>query len=214
MRRIRPTWRHERALWRRGFGRVAGIDEVGRGPLAGPVMAAAVVLPPHYKAPWVAGLRDSKMLSPRQREALDPLIRRAALAFGVGAASVEEIDTLGIVGATRAAMLRALDQLAPGPDSLLVDALRLPEAGLPCEALVHGDALCCSIAAASVVAKVARDRLMAELDGQYPGYGLAAHKGYPTPEHLRQLACLGPSPIHRRSFGPVRAFLDGNDVGQ
>ncbi len=203
-----PDWSAERLLWKQGYPRVAGVDEVGRGPLAGPVVAAAVVFPKGFSARRLPGLRDSKQLTPAARERLAPRIRRLAEGVGVGSASPAEIDALGIVGATVTAMFRAVRELPVGVDHLLVDALPLDCDGLPCRAIVHGDALCCSIAAASIVAKVARDALMDDLDARFPGYGLARHKGYPTPEHLAALARLGPSPLHRRSFAPVRRLLE------
>ena len=205
---------------------VAGVDEVGRGPLAGPVFAGAVILPPDWlqwrrRRPRRRGgkppnwrdldprylLRDSKMLSHGQLEHLYGVITSAAVAWGVGGASGEVIDTQGIVPATKLAMRRAIAALRPQPHALLIDAVDLSEAGLPCRAIIDGDALCGSISAASIVAKVTRDRLMEEMDGQYPGYGFARHKGYATAEHLRLLERLGPCPIHRRSFAPVSDLL-------
>jgi uncharacterized protein (TIGR00252 family) len=155
-------------------------------------------------------VRDSKLLTPRQREQAYALITRRAVAWGIGAVTHQEIDALGITTANRLAMVRALQSLSIRPDFLLIDALTLPEVALPQEGIVHGDRLCLSIAAASVVAKVTRDRWLVEEDARYPGYGFARHKGYPTPEHLRSLAALGPSPIHRRSFAPVRELLERN----
>ena len=204
----KPDWSAERLLWKQSYLRVAGVDEVGRGPLAGPVVAAAVVFPQSFSARKLPGLRDSKQLTAAARERLAPQIRRLAESVGLGNASPTEIDALGIVGATVTAMSRAVRDLPSGTDHLLVDALALECNGLPCRAIVHGDALCCSIAAASIVAKVARDALMEELDAQYPDYGLARHKGYPTPEHLTALERLGPTPLHRRSFAPVRRLLE------
>jgi ribonuclease HII len=205
---LQPSWREEEALLAQGYGLVAGVDEAGRGPLAGPVVAAAVVLPYPLDTPWLFKVNDSKRLSPPVRERLYPLICDAALCYGVGTADNAEVDALGIVEATRRAMLRAIQRLEPQPQALLIDFVRLQEARLPFRAIVHGDARCYSIAAASVVAKVWRDRLMGELDHQYPGYGFARNKGYPTPGHVRQLRNLGPSPVHRRSFLPVRRLLE------
>ncbi len=202
-----PTWAEEHRLWREGFRLVAGIDEVGRGPLAGPVTAAAAILDPYSDDPYYGLLRDSKALSPTQRERLAPLIAQSAIAVGIGSAEPAEIDAMGIVQATRTAMARAVAALPTRPDFLLVDALPLPGPGLPFRAIIKGDALCRSIAAASIVAKVARDRHMSELDAAYPGYDFARHKGYPTQEHMERLARLGPCPIHRRSFAPVRALI-------
>jgi ribonuclease HII len=200
-----PNMRQERALMRQGCGRVAGLDEAGRGAWAGPVVATGVILP--FNAMRLAGLRgvrDSKLLTPHQREALLAPIYEAAVAVGVGMASHDEIDVLGIVPATRLAMQRAVETLEIAPDALLIDALKLPTVPLPQRALFHADTLCLSVAAASIVAKVTRDRLMAELDTQYPGYGFARHKGYGTAMHQQALAELGPSLIHRTSFEPVR----------
>ncbi|HKZ50657.1 MAG TPA: ribonuclease HII [Dehalococcoidia bacterium] len=205
-----PTLIFEREEWAAGRRWVAGIDEVGRGPLAGPVMAAAVVLNPGVDLARIQGVRDSKLLTPQQREALAPLIRRDALAVGLGQAGPEEVDSVGIVEATRLAMLRALAGLPLTPHSLLIDALTLPTCLLPQRAIIHGDRLCLSIACASIVAKVARDRLMAEMEKCYPGYGFARHKGYPTPQHQQALASLGPCPLHRRSFRPVREAGQGH----
>ena len=206
----RPDWSAERLLWKQGYLRVAGVDEVGRGPLAGPVMAAAVVFPPSFRTRLLPGLRDSKQLTAKARERLAPQVRRFAAGVGIGSASPAEIDSLGIVGATVAAMSRAIRQLPQAADHLLVDALRLECDGLPCRAIIHGDALCSSIAAASIVAKVARDSLMVELDALHPGYCFARHKGYPTAEHRAALERLGPTPLHRRSFAPVRRVLEAS----
>ncbi|MFN3648964.1 MAG: ribonuclease HII [Armatimonadota bacterium] len=200
-----PTWEPERAAWTGGWLRVAGVDEAGRGPLAGPVVAAAVILPREVELP---GLDDSKRLDAGERQRLYDLVVSQAEAWSVAAVDVEEIDRVNILRATHLAMARALSQLAPLPDGALVDGL--PVSGLPCphRALVDGDALCISIAAASVVAKVTRDAMMLELDSRFPGYGFARHKGYSTPEHQRALRELGPAACHRRSFRPV-AQLSG-----
>ena len=179
---------------------VAGVDEVGRGPLAGPVVTAAVILDP---ARPIAGLRDSKTLAPARREALALLVRERALAWALGRAEVEEIDRWNILRATLLAMERAVLALPVAPDRVLVDGNRCPRVPCPVEAIVGGDGLVEAISAASIVAKVARDAEMVELDARYPGYGLAGHKGYPTREHLEALARLGPAPVHRRSFAPV-----------
>lgn len=184
--------------------RLAGIDEVGRGPLVGAVVAAAVILDP---ARPIAGLGDSKALSARRREALDVEIRERALAFAVAEATAAEVDELNIYHATHLAMRRAIDALAPAAEYLLVDGNRLPGHHLPGQAVVKGDARHPAIAAASILAKVARDAQMAELDGRHPEYGFARHKGYPTREHLAALERHGPLPEHRRSFGPVRRQL-------
>jgi ribonuclease HII len=194
-----PSLSFEDRFWQGGLSRVAGIDEAGRGALAGPVCAAAVILPPDPAlARSLAGVRDSKLMTSSEREAWAPRIREAALAWGVGFASAGEIDSLGIVPATKLAARRALETLSP--DALLTDYLVFPEIDLPQTALVKGDRLSLSVSAASVLAKTARDALLVELDGQYPGYGFARHKGYGTQVHRLALARLGPSPVHRRSF--------------
>jgi ribonuclease HII len=193
----------EQALRYHGFQRIAGVDEVGRGALFGPVVAAAVILPECLDELASAGLKDSKQLTREEREALDVRIRGMALAFSVAEVDAETIDRVNIYQATRIAMLQAVQGLMMAPDHLLIDAMRLDH---PCRQtkLIYGDALSLSIAAASVVAKVHRDALMRELDAVHPGYGLASHKGYGTPEHRRALAEIGPCALHRRSFAPVR----------
>jgi len=198
----------EQALRYRGFRAIAGVDEVGRGALFGPVVAAAVILPERLGSLARAGLKDSKQLTREQREKLDHRIRKCALAVSVAEVDAETIDHVNIYQATRIAMLAAVHGLTPAPDHLLIDAMRLDH---PCAQtrLFYGDALSLSIAAASVVAKVHRDRLMRELDVVHPGYGLASHKGYGTPEHRRSLVALGPCPLHRRTFAPVRALITG-----
>ncbi|MCE9664153.1 ribonuclease HII [Halomonas sp. M5N1S17] len=183
---------------------LAGVDEVGRGPLVGAVVAAAVILDP---ARPIAGLADSKQLTAERRERLDDEIREKALAFAVAEASVAEIDELNIYHATHLAMRRAIDALPLAAEYLLVDGNRLPGHHVPGQAVVKGDARHPAIAAASILAKVARDAQMVALDGLFPGYGFARHKGYPTREHLAVLERLGPLPEHRRSFGPVRRQL-------
>lgn len=199
-----PTFKEERLLVKRGFRFIAGVDEVGRGCLAGPVAAAAVILPTGLDADWVSEVRDSKMLRPQVRLRLSKNIQRSAIAFGIGMASSEVIDTFGIVSATRQAMQQALRSLSRAPQYLLIDAVILPSVKLPQKAIIRGDSTCLSIACASIVAKVARDKLMTGLDQTYPGYGFARNKGYGTQFHLRSLEKLGPCPIHRRSFAPVR----------
>ncbi len=201
-----PTYQEEEALISRGFRYIAGLDEAGRGPLAGPVVAGAVILSHPEKADWVWALRDSKELTAKARQTLQAQIKSGALAVGVGIASHQEIDSLGIVPATRKAMIAALNQLAITPDFLLIDALRLVECSVPQKAIIHGDRLSLSIAAASIIAKVFRDQLMAELDTQFPGYQFSRHKGYGTKAHMEILGKLGPSPIHRRSFAPIRYY--------
>ena len=197
----RPSLEREAALWREGRGLVAGVDEAGRGPLAGPVVAAAVVFPAFAKP--IRGLRDSKLLTAAARERLAALVRVRALAVAVGAASVREIDRFNIRRAAVLAMRRALARLTVRPDVVLVDGLPCPELGCPHQAIVDGDARCHSIAAASVIAKTVRDRLMALLGGRHPAYAWANNKGYGTPEHLAALAELGFTAHHRRSFSPV-----------
>jgi len=183
---------------------LAGVDEVGRGPLAGDVVAAAVILDPARPIP---GLRDSKKLSPRRREELALLIMEQAQSWSVARASVAEIDELNILQASLLAMHRAVRALEPQPSYVLVDGNRLPRWDYPSEPVVKGDDRVPAIAAASILAKVQRDRELVDLERQYPGYGFAAHKGYPTASHLEALRTLGVTPVHRRSFGPVRALL-------
>jgi ribonuclease HII len=199
--RRRPSLERERALWREGWAVVAGVDEVGRGPLAGPVVAAAVVFPAGTTR--IRGLDDSKQLTARARDRLATRIRARAAALGVGAASVREIDRLNIRRATVLAMRRALDRLGPFPGYVLVDGLPCPELGLPHQAIVDGDACCYSIAAASVIAKTVRDRLMCRLDSRHPAYAWASNKGYGTEDHLHALTLHGPTRHHRTSFEPV-----------
>ena len=187
-----------------GYSLVAGLDEAGRGPLAGPVVAAVVILPPQPKGNWISLMRDSKQITPAQREYALAHLQESALAIQVGACSPAEIDDINILEATRLAMKRAVDSLALLPQFLLLDAVSLPEVPIPQKPIIRGDALCLSIAAASIVAKVTRDRIMQDEDAAYPGYGFARHKGYCTPEHLHNLKLLGPCPIHRYSFAPVR----------
>ena len=192
--------------WRRP-GLSAGVDEAGRGPLAGPVVAAAVILDPSRS---IEGLADSKTMPPARREALAPVIRAECLSWGLGWADASEIDALNILQATMLAMRRALVALHLPPSHVVVDGNRCPdlrELGFECtgEAVVKGDATVASISAASIIAKVARDQFMRELDGHFPGYGFAVHKGYPTAAHIEALRRLGPSAVHRRSFGPVQS---------
>lgn len=201
-----PDLREERALQAQGLTRIAGLDEAGRGAWAGPVVAAAVVLP--LERPDLAhaldGVRDSKQCTPRQRAELFDRIRQVALAVGVGSVPSRRIDEIGILPATRQAMAQAVSRLSIAPDALLIDFLRLPDLPLPQYPLTRGDARSLSIAAASIVAKVTRDRIMVSFDEQYGGYGLARHKGYGTRQHRQALALLGPSPIHRLSYAPLR----------
>ncbi|MBC7226679.1 MAG: ribonuclease HII [Thermoflexales bacterium] len=200
-----PTLEEESNLLACGYRRIAGLDEAGRGAWAGPVYAAAVVLPLDRPdlLEVLSGVRDSKQLSPHQRETLSRVIRDVALAVGVGWAEVEEIEGLGILPATRLAMSRAVQQLSVPVDALLIDYVCLPDVSLPQRSLPQADVRCLSVAAASIIAKVERDRRMVELDREYPGYGFAGHKGYGTPQHRRALQRLGVSPLHRRTWRPV-----------
>ncbi|MCS6845602.1 MAG: ribonuclease HII [Caldilineales bacterium] len=214
----RPTVDEESRLWAAGYRAVAGVDEAGRGAWAGPVVAAAVILPPDLAAlcsqsPWTA-VADSKLLSPAQREALYPAILAAARSVGVGMASARRIDAVGILQATREAMLAALSALDSPPDFVLVDHVALSDAPAPHRALVKGDRRVLSIAAASVVAKVVRDRWMAQLDPRFPAYGFGRHKGYGTPGHRDALMRLGPCPEHRRSFAPVQSAVAAPDAAR
>jgi len=199
--RLRPSLERESALWRAGRIVVAGVDEAGRGPLAGPVVAAAVVFPAACEL--IPGLDDSKRLSPRARARLAILVRERAIAIGVGAASVHEIDRLNIRRASILAMRRAVLHLRLTPAHVLVDGLPCPELGMPHEAVVGGDGRCATIAAASIIAKTVRDRLMERLAARHPGYAWADNKGYGTAQHLAALLARGPTAHHRRSFAPV-----------
>jgi ribonuclease HII len=196
---LRCTLRYEKKAWESGATLVAGVDEVGRGSLFGPVVAAAVILDRGYR---VRGLRDSKLLLAERREILAERIREHAVAWAVAAVDAARIDQINIYQASRVAMLDAVRQLQPNPDHLLIDALRL-DCDVKQRAIIHGDALSASIAAASIIAKVERDRLVREWDPVFPVYGLASNKGYSTPKHLAALREYGPSPLHRQSFAPV-----------
>jgi ribonuclease HII len=200
-----PTDFFEQAARACGFRRIAGLDEAGRGPLAGPVVAAIVILPRR----WSPGfLDDSKLLSEQQRQTLYETITARAFAWAIGMASEQEIDELNILGATRLAGRRAIEHLSRAPDYLLLDALLLPTVSVPQRSVIKGDQLSLSIAAASILAKVSRDRMMNTYHERFPQYQFHLHKGYPTPEHLRRLHQFGPCPGHRRSFRPVQACLD------
>jgi ribonuclease HII len=203
-----PTLIHEQRLWREGYRRVAGLDEAGRGAWAGPVVAAAVILPPDDPELCLRlkGVRDSKTLTAARRSALLEVIQQHALAWGIGTVSPAEIDEFGIVCATRKAMALALLALSSPADYLLIDHLTLPDLLFPQYNLPKGDVHILSIAAASIVAKVSRDRMMIDLDTRFPGYGFCQHKGYGTEQHQRALATLGPSAQHRLSFAPLRHF--------
>ena len=202
-----PTLVEEKKLREQGYWRVAGVDEVGRGALAGPVVAGAVILPFKIKARWIHQVRDSKQLTRAWREELNQRICETAVSVGIGVMDCLTIDRQGIAHATRLAMKAAIDRMPVLPDYLLIDYYKLPESSLPQRGIKYGDSLCLSVACASIVAKVARDGIMRELDGIYGGYGLAAHKGYGTERHLACLRRLGPLPIHRRSFRPVRDLV-------
>lgn len=199
-------WATEQDLRRNGYSFIAGVDEAGCGPIAGPVVAAAVVFPGMRRLP---GLTDSKLTTLRTRETLFDLIQAKARSIGVGVVDARTVDRINILAAARLAMTEAIRQLAPVPDFLLVDGRGLPGALIPQRAIVKGDRTCACIAAASIIAKVTRDRIMLELDASYPGYGLARHKGYGTAEHLACLRALGPCPEHRRTFAPVRDLFQG-----
>jgi ribonuclease HII len=200
----KPTLEFEQPLWESGCRLIAGIDEAGRGPLAGPVAAAAVILPADPAVGLLLeGVRDSKQMTPRQREYWSDRLKEAAVCYGIGFASAAEIDAAGILPATHMAVLRALAELPVTPEHLLLDYLTLPGCSTPQTSLVKGDIRCLSIASASVLAKTARDLLLCQLDNQYPGYGFSRHKGYGTPEHLQALERLGPCPIHRLTFHPI-----------
>ncbi|MFC4768679.1 ribonuclease HII [Effusibacillus consociatus] len=201
--RMKQLWKFERTLTDQGFRMIAGIDEAGRGPLAGPVVAGACILPVGVEIP---GLNDSKQLTAEQRETLFHVIRDKAIACGVGIVDVDYIDTYNILQATYEAMRRAIDGLGVEPDHLLNDAVTIPKVTIPQLPIVKGDAKSHSIAAASILAKVTRDQLMKEYGRIYPEYGFEKHMGYYTPEHIHALQKYGPCPIHRRSFAPVAVF--------
>jgi ribonuclease HII len=203
-----PTLIEEIALFEQGYLFIAGLDEVGRGCLAGPVVAAATILPLEDDTPvHLAGVNDSKQVAQPARERLYDQIMRHAIAVGVGYGSVEIIDERNILQATKYAMEQALEQLSPAPHALLLDAIHLPKVALPQRSIIKGDARCLSIAAASIIAKVTRDRLMLELHKQYPEYSFDKNKGYGTPAHLAALRKYGATPLHRRSFAPVGALF-------
>jgi len=208
--RLRGLFRFERQLWKRGASRVAGVDEAGVGPLAGPVVAAAVILPRGCRLP---GLNDSKKIaSAEKREELAAKIKERALSWALGRAEVGEIDTHNIYQASLMAMYRAVEALKVRPDHILVDARTIPCCPIEQSPIVHGDALSASIAASSILAKTERDAFMTEIDRRFPGWGFAVHKGYPTPDHCRLLRERGPAPVHRRSFLLVRQALGWTPV--
>ena len=203
-----PNFDWEYILNSRGFTLIAGIDEVGRGPLAGPVAAGAVILPPpewHIR-PWLEKIDDSKKLSPYAREQAAAEIKKHCLSLGIGLANAKEIDLIGISEATKLAMVRAINKLNMQPEYLLIDHVKLVEAKIPFTSLTKGDTISYSIAAASIVAKVARDKLMTEANGIHSGYHFDKNKGYGTKAHINSIKLLGPSPFHRRSFAPVKFY--------
>jgi len=212
---VLPTLDYELAWRRAGYALIAGVDEAGRGAWAGPVAAAAVILPAWDAVPPVLReVADSKLLDAPTRERLFDIICHVAVSWAVGMTPAEEIDRLGILPATRSAMLAALASLCPQPEILLIDAVPLPDpAGRPQVALIKGDRLCLSIAAASILAKVSRDRWMRQADAQYAGYGLAVHKGYGVPQHRAALRALGPCALHRRSYAPVARVIAEREAG-
>jgi ribonuclease HII len=202
-----PNLAEEDALRSQGYEFIAGIDEVGRGALAGPVVASAVILPHSTKLPWFELVRDSKELNSRKRESLFDLINKEAVAVGTGIVPPQVIDSVNILKATRIAMVQAVEKLPVQPGFLLVDRLGLSQCPIPQKGITRGDKLCLSIACASIIAKVTRDRMMEEFDRTYPGYEFAQHKGYGTGAHMSCLRKLGPSPIHRLYFAPVRELV-------
>jgi len=208
LKKLHCTLRYEKKAWASGAVMVAGVDEVGRGSLFGPVVAAAVILDRDYR---IRGLRDSKLLPVERREVLAPRIREHAVAWAVAAVDAARIDQINIYQASRLAMREAVMRLQPAADHLLVDAVRL-DCELPQRAIIHGDALSASIAAASILAKVTRDRMMCEWDAVFPEYGFASHKGYSTPQHLAALEKYGPTPLHRQSFASVWSNPEQQEV--
>ena len=199
----RDLLKYEKELYKKNITLIAGVDEVGRGPLVGPVVAAAVILPKNYK---LEGLDDSKKLTEKKREKLYPIIMKDAIAVGIGEVSAKEIDEINIYEASRKAMMKAIDNLKIKPEYILVDAMPL-FTEIPFNAIIHGDALSLSIAAASVIAKVTRDKMMIDLDEKYPMYGFKKHKGYPTKLHLENLKKYGPLENYRFTYGPVRDLI-------
>jgi len=202
-----PNFDHENELGLQGYELIAGIDEVGRGALAGPVVAGAVILPNPANLPWLELVRDSKELNSRKRESLFDLIINEAVAVGIGVVPSQVIDSVNIFRATKMAMMQAVEKLPRQPGFLLIDRVSLSQCPIPQRGITRGDKSCLSIACASIVAKVTRDRMMEELDGIYPGYGFARHKGYGTREHISCLQKLGPSLVHRLYFTPVRNVM-------
>ena len=208
-----PNLDHENELKSQGYELIAGIDEVGRGALAGPVVAGAVILPHPVDLSWFGLVRDSKELNYRKRESLFDLISKEAVAVGIGIIPPKVIDSINILKATRLAMMQAVEKLPRQPNFLLIDRLSLSQCPIPQRGITRGDKSCLSIACASIIAKVTRDRIMEELDIMYPGYGFARHKGYGTRKHISCLQKLGPSPIHRLYFAPVRNVIASQSSG-
>ncbi len=207
-----PNLDEEDKLKSQGYELIAGIDEVGRGALAGPVVASAVILPHPANLPWFGLVRDSKKLNSRKRESLFDLINKEAVAVGIGIVPPQTIDTINILKATRLAMMQAVKKLSKQPNFLLIDRLSLSQCPIPQRGITRGDESCLSIACASIIAKVTRDRMMEGFDQIYPGYGFAQHKGYGTRKHISCLQRLGPSPIHRLYFAPVRNIITSQNL--
>jgi ribonuclease HII len=207
-----PNLDHENELKSQGYELIAGIDEVGRGALAGPVVAGAVILPHPANLPWLGLVRDSKELTSRKRESLFELITEEAVAVGIGIVPSQVIDSINILKATKLAMMQAVEKLLKQPNFLIIDRVTLSQCPIPQRGITRGDKLCLSIACASIIAKVTRDRMMEEFDRIYPGYGFAQHKGYGTGEHVSCLRKLGPSPIHRLYFAPVRNLIASQSI--
>jgi len=208
-----PNLDEEDKLKSQGYELIAGIDEVGRGALAGPVVASAVILPHPANLSWFGLVRDSKELNSRKRETLFDLITKEAIAVGIGIVPPQVIDSINILKATRLAMMQAVEKLPKQPNFLLIDRLSLSQCPIPQRGITRGDKSCLSIACASIIAKVTRDRIMEELDIMYPGYGFARHKGYGTRKHISCLRKLGPSPVHRLYFAPVRNIITSQGSG-
>jgi ribonuclease HII len=208
-----PNLDHESELESQGYELIAGIDEVGRGALAGPVVAGAVILPRPANLSWLGLVRDSKELDSKKRESLFDLINKEAVAVGIGIIPPQVIDSVNILKATKLAMMQAVEKLPRQPGFLLIDRVTLSQCPLPQRGITRGDRLCLSIACASIIAKVTRDRIMEEFDQTYPGYGFAQHKGYGTGIHISCLRKLGPSPIHRLYFAPVRNIIASQNSG-
>jgi ribonuclease HII len=207
-----PNFDHENELKSQGYELIAGVDEVGRGALAGPVVASAIILPHPANLPWLGLVRDSKQLNSRRRELLFELINKEAVAVGIGIVSSQVIDSINILRATKLAMMQAVEKLPEQPSFLIIDRVTLSQCSIPQRGITKGDKLCLSIACASVIAKVTRDRMMVQFDQIYHGYGFAQHKGYGTGKHISCLQKLGPSPIHRLYFSPVRNLIASQSI--